>query len=83
MNTTYEEKKAKKELIEKGWEYLNDNFHKFKQCNKIKIALALCLKDMTPENVSDNPQLANEELEIVNPKNKALVKSRISQFVNN
>lgn len=46
MNTTNEQKKSKKELLEKGWSYLNDNFHKFTEDNRIKIALTLCQKDM-------------------------------------
>lgn len=46
MNTTLEQKKAKLELLYKTWTYLNDNFHKFTELNKIKIALALNLRDM-------------------------------------
>jgi hypothetical protein len=46
MNTTNVEKRAKIELLQKTWNYLNDNFHKFSETNKIKIALALNLRDM-------------------------------------
>ena len=46
MNTSYEEKKNKRILLQKGWEYLNDNFHKFSEDNKIRIALELVKKDM-------------------------------------
>ena len=46
MNTTKREKKAKEELLDKCWEYLNDNFHKFNENNKIKIALAINLRSM-------------------------------------
>lgn len=46
MNTTHEEKRNKKLLLKKGWEYLNDNFHKFSEDNKIRIALELVKKDM-------------------------------------
>ena len=49
MNTTLAEKKAKELLLDKTWEYLNDNFHKFNEQNKIKIALALCTKAMPTE----------------------------------
>jgi len=41
MNTTKEEKTAKTELIDKCAIYLNENFHKFTQTNKIKIALEI------------------------------------------
>ena len=44
MNTTHEEKKATKDLIDLCRTYLLDNFHKFSEFNKIKIALALNLK---------------------------------------
>lgn len=33
-------------LVNKCWSYLHDNFHKFDQESKIKIALELCKKDM-------------------------------------
>lgn len=46
MNTTLEEKQNKKELLDKCWSYLNDNFHKFTITNQIKIALSLVQKDM-------------------------------------
>jgi len=41
MNTTLEEKKATNELLEKCAVYLNGNFHKFSQTNKIKISLEI------------------------------------------
>ena len=46
MNTTNEQKVDKKSLLSKGWTYLNDNFHKFTEDNKIRIALELVKKDM-------------------------------------
>ena len=49
MNTSQREKSVKELLLGKTWDYLNDNFHKFKQPIKIKIALALVQKDMPTE----------------------------------
>jgi len=46
MNTTKHEKTIKELFVGKCWSYLNDNFHKFSQTNKIKIALALTTKDL-------------------------------------
>lgn len=46
MNTTHEEKKATKLLLQKCRVYLYDNFHKFSDDNKIKIALTLLSKSM-------------------------------------
>jgi hypothetical protein len=46
MNTTKEEKEATLELVEKCRVYLNDNFHKFTEANKIKISLAIISKAM-------------------------------------
>ena len=37
---------VKQQVLAKTWNYLNDNFHKFSDGNKIKVALALGLKDM-------------------------------------
>jgi len=38
---TKREKIAKATLYELGYEYLRDNFHKFKQQNKIKVAISI------------------------------------------
>ena len=72
MNTTYEQKLSKKELLSKGWTYLNDNFHKFTEDNKIKIALTLCVKDMPTQIEGDvkGPQqivIIKSKEEIGNP----------------
>lgn len=46
MTTTKREKKTKEIVLGKCWKYLDDNFHKLSQSNKIKIALELCKKDL-------------------------------------
>lgn len=51
MNTTTEEKKATKDLVDLCRVYLLDNFHKFTDANKIKIALALITKSI-PQEIS-------------------------------
>ena len=45
-NTTNQEKTIKQLFIGKCWAYLDENFYKFNQQNKIKIALELCKKDI-------------------------------------
>ena len=50
MNTTKQEKSIKELFRKKCWSYLNDNFYKFKEDNRIKVALALVCKDMEKEN---------------------------------
>lgn len=49
MNTTTSEKTVKELFVGKCWDYLHDNFHKFSETNKIKIALELCKKDIPQE----------------------------------
>lgn len=49
MNTTKQEKTIKELFLKKCWEYLDDNFHKFNEANKIKIALTLAQKDLPQE----------------------------------
>ena len=46
MDITKQEKKHKVEVLDKCWEYLRDNFHKFSESNKIRVALELTKKDM-------------------------------------
>jgi hypothetical protein len=43
------EKGIKELFVGKCWEYLNDNFHKFTETNKIKIALEITKKNMPTE----------------------------------
>lgn len=43
------EKTIKELFVGHCWSYLNDNFHKFTETNKIKIALELCKKDIPQE----------------------------------
>lgn len=40
------ERTVKELFIGHCWEYLRDNFHKFSDANKIKVALTLVQKDM-------------------------------------
>ena len=46
MNTPKHQKSIKEVFRRKCWSYLNDNFHKFTDDNKIKVALALVCKDL-------------------------------------
>lgn len=52
-NTSQREKTIKELFIGNCWEYLNNNFHKFSEQNKIKIALELCKKDIPQEVKAD------------------------------
>lgn len=79
MNTTKREKKAKEDLLGKCWGYFNDNFHKFSNNNKIKIGLALCVKDMPTSPLIDqsihqhyvifrNPEAIKENASGIRPR---------------
>lgn len=46
MNTDKHEKSVKALFVGKCWTYLSDNFQKFSETNKIKIALELSKKDL-------------------------------------
>jgi len=43
---TREEKQARELLINRSYTYLNDNFHKFTETNKIRVALEIIKKAM-------------------------------------
>ena len=53
MNTSRTEKTIKELFIGNCWEYLYQNFHKFSETNRIKIALELCKKDIPQEVVGN------------------------------
>lgn len=42
-------------VIEKCWSYLNDNFHKLTEANKIKVAIAISTKNI-PQKVEGMDQ---------------------------
>ena len=44
---------VKERVLQKLWEYVDDNFHKFKESDKIKIISTLCAKSM-PQIVQGN-----------------------------
>ena len=82
MNTTHEEKKATQELLHKTRIYLLDNFHKFSEFNKIKIALALILKAM-PTTIEGIEQGAGEtRIVIIRPDKTDLNKTDDGQTDN-
>ena len=59
---TKSEKTIKQLFIGNCWSYLNDNFYKFTETNKIKIALELCKKDLPTQleggfNVTQMPSI--------------------------
>ena len=57
MNTSRSEKTVKELFIGECWEYLRNNFHKFNEANKIKIALELSKKSIPTEltgNINTN-----------------------------
>jgi hypothetical protein len=67
--TTKEEKTATRDLIEKCRVYLLDNFHKFTEANRIKIALALIVKSIPTQIEGDN--LPGTKIIIIRDGNKA------------
>jgi len=72
MNTTFEEKKATRDLVDKCKIYLNDNFHKFSQYNKIKISLAILARAL-PNEV--------EQHIVVTHMNDVEIGGRIKEFI--
>lgn len=46
---TQEERKIKREVLGKCWKYIRDNFHKFNDDKKLKVALDLMKKDIPTE----------------------------------
>lgn len=48
-----QERSLKELFVGKCWKYLDDNFHKFVERDRIKIALTLCTKDIPQEVTGD------------------------------
>lgn len=71
MNTNNREKGLKELVLGKCWEYINRNFEKFSQPNKIKICLALLQKSMPTQlegnlnQVVQMPTIQKGEKELV------------------
>lgn len=58
---------VKTRVLRKVWDYLDQNFHKLTEQNKIKVALAIATKDM-PEKVEGNA--SETKLVIIRSENK-------------
>jgi hypothetical protein len=78
MNTTKHEKTIKELFLNECWEYLRDNFHKFSETNKIKIALTLSTKDI-PQKVEGDVKVT--EMPSIKKVYDGLNTNRIAEFV--
>jgi hypothetical protein len=47
------EQDIKIRVIGKCWSYIEDNFHKFSEANKLKVSMELCKKSIPQENILD------------------------------
>jgi predicted metallopeptidase len=79
MNTGPKEKSLKQLFVGKCWEYLNDNFHKFTETNKIKIALELCKKDI-PTEISGSLEGVGTQIHITKVTNN-LTEAELLDFI--
>lgn len=81
MNTTKQEKTIKELFIGECWEYLRNNFHKFNQTNKIKIALELSKKSI-PQEIEGNFKHAVTEMPAIQKEfpGEAEPTNRIAEF---
>lgn len=71
MNTPKHEKSIKELFRKKCWSYLNDNFYKFKEDNRIKVALALVCKDMEKENPIGETRIIIVRPDLIEPKKES------------
>lgn len=62
------EKGKRNLLIGKSWEYLCDNFHKFSEDNRIRIALEIVKKNIPQEIINDS--IKDTNIIIVRDKEK-------------
>lgn len=56
MDITRREKTLRELVVEKCWQYLNDNFHKLSEPNKLKAALTISSKSLPQEVTGMNQQ---------------------------
>lgn len=80
MNTTKQEKAIKELFIGECWSYLRDNFHKFNETNKIKIALTLAQKDI-PQKVEGDVKVTEMPAIRKEYPGEAQSENRIAEFL--
>lgn len=66
---TQEERKIKKEVLDKCWQYIRDNFHKLKEDKKIRVSLELIKKDM-PQQLEHSGEIKGQNPQIIIVRNK-------------
>ena len=68
---------VREQVLSKCWQFLLVNFDKFSEANKIKIALAIAVK-----NVPDNENAQTEtKIIIVNPQAKDAASNRVENRI--
>lgn len=50
---TAQQETVRQKVLSKLWEYVDQNFHKFSEPNKLKVVVALCAKSM-PQVIEGN-----------------------------
>lgn len=63
-NIGFDDKVARRSLYQKGYEYIDDNFHKLNEKNKLKVALAIIQIFAKNDSVIINNHLTNTNANI-------------------
>lgn len=79
IHTRRGEKTIKELFIGECWEYLRNNFQKFSEANKIKIALTLAQKDL-PQQINGNVEFTEMPV-IQREADEATTHNRIAGFL--
>ena len=62
MNISFDDKVARRSLYQKGYEYIDDNFHKLNEKNKLKVALAIIQIFAKNDSLIINNQISNNTI---------------------
>ena len=74
---------TRQKVLEKLWVYVDENFHKFTEANKIKVAVALCTRSM-PQIIEGNYNVTKMPSVKIDGKEQELnIGTRITEYTPN
>lgn len=77
---TAQQETIRQKVLEKLWDYVDQNFHKFTDANKLKVVVALCSKSM-PQIVEGNYQVTKmPSVKIEGKEQELIIGSRVAEY---
>ena len=77
---TAQQETIRQKVLTKLWDYVDENFHKFSEANKLKVVVALCSKSM-PQIIEGNYQVTKmPTVKLIDKEQELQIGTRIADY---